>query len=158
MRLYTTYTKLIYKLWEVVFTLVSLPKKYLPKVKDFMDWMTAKKVSENRGSVTFEVPFSFVLNMKNLEIGSYKEWKDFCKEIRVEGGRKSMFRDRLSFTPRLSRYVTFKVADAELQMLREFLKREGSPPVSVYLRRKIEEDMLQYRRRARKTEEVIGYE
>lgn len=110
---------------------VSIPKKYLPAIEDFLNWMTAEKISEEKEGIIFEIPVSFRLTMENLGINTHKEWEKFCKNIKVEGGRKSVFRDRVSLTPYLSKCITFKVAEGELQLLRKHLKKRG--PVGIHL-------------------------
>jgi hypothetical protein len=135
---------------------VLIPKKYLLRIKDFLDYLTAKKISENEENTTFEITSPFRLTMENLGIETRKEWVEFCKNLRVKGGRKSMFGDKVALVPRLSRYVAFKVAGGELRLLKELLKKEGYPSVPAYLRAKVEDDMLQSRRKP-KVEEVVGY-
>jgi hypothetical protein len=60
---------------------VSMPKKYLPAIYDFLDFLTAKKISENDECSTFEVSFPLRLTMENLNISTHKEWSEFCKNV-----------------------------------------------------------------------------
>lgn len=133
---------------------VSMPRRYLPPIRDFLDYLMAKKVSEGEESTIFEVCFSFQLSMENLDIRTHKEWKEFCWALKVDGGRKSVFRGKVSLTVSPSKIVKFKISDGEFQLARELLKKTKYPSVSAYLRGKIEEEMLQNRKEIKKAEAV----
>lgn len=136
---------------------VSILKKYLPPIADFLEYLSAKRVFEDEKSVAFSTPPPFRLTMNNLEIRTHKEWKEFCQNLEVKGGRKSIFRDRTSLTPPLTRIVKFKVPRGGFCRMEKLLKKMGYSSVSDYLRGKIENEMIQREKRAKEEKEVVGY-
>lgn len=139
---------------------VTILKKYLPHLIDFFEYMAAEKFSENEKNIVFEICVSFQLTKENLKIKTYREWQEFCKSLSVEGGRKLVFRDRVSLVPRLSKRITVKIPEGQYLMVKKILRKEKYPvSVSSFLRREIEEEMLQHRKMEKTdvAEELVGY-
>jgi hypothetical protein len=63
--------------------------------------------------------------------------------------RKSVFRDRISLSPGLSKQISFKVPNEVFRRAKEAAKEKGYPSLQMYVRGRIEEEMLRHRREAK---------
>jgi hypothetical protein len=101
---------------------VQLPKNQ--EVERFLQAFNYKKVAEDTDTVTYEGGISVGITRGQLGM-TRKEFADYCKRIKVEGGRKSKTSEGFTLRPKRPKIVAIRLSEVEYDLLKRAAKERN---------------------------------
>ena len=119
---------------------VTVPRR--KGIEEFLRHMFYRRVAEDDETVTYEGAFPFSLSFSKHEVPR-GEREAFYRSIKVEGGFKSRYPDRIDVTPNMGKLVTFRIPKELFNLFKEYVKAHKTT-VSEHLRLRIIGDVMDW--------------
>lgn len=128
---------------------VTLPRN--KEVERYLEHMFYERVEEDKDDVTYEGIFPLAIYYKAVGIPKGK-FKDFYDRIKVEGGSKMWYKDRVTIDPYRRERIDLRISSELLELLKKLVKTRGTT-LSRHLRLLISEDVRRWLEAKRRGEE-----
>jgi hypothetical protein len=110
---------------------LKVPRRWLREdILQVLRDMNFKCVGEEGEYSVFEGPFGMAVSRRDLGLGA-RELRQFTKEIKVEGGKKSCSRAWFVVKPLLTKHVHIRMSPEMYELLKQYAKEDGRTPSQI---------------------------